>query len=289
MTRIYTSKQIKMKFSVLIAHYNNAKYFKECYQSLLVQTYKNWEAIILDDGSKEEEKNLVKKIIEGDKRFKYFENTTNQGVGFTKSKLIELANGEIVGYVDPDDAILPTAIEKSIAIFEKDKNTVLTYSRFMTCDKNLNPISAFKSAQQVQNNDPYFFNIPVQIAHFVCFKKEIYLTTEKMNPELKISEDQDLYLKLYEKGKVIFINETNYLYRTHAGGISQNNHKTDSYEYWAKVIWDAMQRRKLKTINGKKIPTEFTSSKEVFDLLEYQNSVPYRIKKKLKILIQSLF
>lgn len=278
-----------MKFSVLIAHYNNAEYFKECYQSLLDQTYENWEAIILDDASEEREKNLVKQIIEGDNRFKYFENNKNKGVGFTKSKLIELANGEILGYLDPDDALLPAAIEKSISIFKKNQKAVLTYSRFMSCNQNLKPISAFKSAQQVQNNDPYFFNIPVQIAHFACFKKEVYLTTDKMNTELKISEDQDLYLKLYEKGKVVFINETNYLYRTHSGGISQNDHKKESYEYWAKVIWNAMQRRKLKTINGKKIPTEYTSSKEVFDLLQYQNSIPYRIKKKLKILFQSLF
>ena len=278
-----------MKFSVLIAHYNNAEYFKECYQSLLEQTYENWEAIILDDASKEREKNLVKEIIEGDNRFKYFENTENKGVGFTKSKLIELANGEIVGYLDPDDALLPTAIEKSISIFKNDEKAVLTYSRFMSCNQNLKPISAFKSAQQVQNDDPYFFNIPIQIAHFVCFKKEVYLTTDKMNTELKISEDQDLYLKLYEKGKIVFINETNYLYRTHSGGISQNDHKKESYEYWAKVIWNAMQRRKLKTINGKKIPTEYTSSKEIFDLVQYQNSIPYRIKKKLKILFQSLF
>ena len=278
-----------MKFSVLIAHYNNAKYFKECYDSLLLQTHQNWEAIILDDASEESEKSWVKKIIKGDNRFKYFENTENQGVGYTKSKLIELANGEIVGYVDPDDAILPTAIKKSIKAFKKDKKAVLTYSRFMSCDENLNPISAFKSAHQVQNFDPYFFNFPVQIAHFVCFKKETYFTTEKMNTELKISEDQDLYLKLYEKGKVIFIDETNYLYRTHSGGISQNEHKKKSYEYWAKVIWNAMKRRKLTFINGKEIPTVFTSSKEIFELLEYQNSIPFRIKKKLKILYQSLF
>ena len=108
-----------MKFSILIAHYNNARYFKQCFDSLVSQTYTNWEAIILDDGSKEDEKNLIKTIIKGDERFKYFENSSNQGVGFTKSKLIELATGEILGYVDPDDAILPTAIEKSIAVFTR--------------------------------------------------------------------------------------------------------------------------------------------------------------------------
>lgn len=278
-----------MKFSVLIAHFNNSKYFKDCYDSLLLQTYENWEAIILDDASDEDEKVAVQNLIKDDHRFKYFENTENQGVGFTKSKLIELATGEIVGYVDPDDAILPTAIEKSIEVFKKDKNTVLTYSRFFSCDKDLKPLNPSKSAQQVLNNDSHFFNYPIQIAHFVCFKKATYLTTEKMNPDLKISEDQDLYLKLYEKGKVVFIDETNYLYRTHKGGISQNDHKKKSYEYWGKVIFDAMKRRDLKTINGEKIPENFTNSKEIFSLLAYQNSIPYRIKKKLKILFQSYF
>ena len=278
-----------MKFSVLIAHFNNSKYFQDCYDYLLLQTYENWEAIILDDASNENEKTAVQNLIKGDNRFKFFENTENQGVGFTKSKLIELAAGEIVGYVDPDDAILPTAIEKSMAIFQKDKDAVLTYSRFYSCDKDLKPLKSFKSAQQVQNKDPYFFNYPIQIAHFVCFKKTTYLATEKMNPELKISEDQDLYLKLYEKGKVVFINETNYLYRTHEGGISQNDHKQKSYDYWGKVIFDAMKRRGLKTIDGQNIPEKFTNSEEIFNLLAYQNSIHYRIKKKLKILFQSLF
>lgn len=275
-----------MKFSILIAHYNNARFFQECYQSLVQQTYQNWEAIILDDDSIPSEKLAIKKIIETDFRFKYFENLTNKGVGFTKSRLIELVAGDILGYVDPDDALLPTALEKSIEIFKTQKNAVLTYSRLMMCDANLKPITPFKSAMQVPNNDPYFFNCPIQINHFVCFKKEIYLQTDQMDSSLMIAEDQDLFLKLYEKGKVIFINETNYLYRTHAGGISQNENKKRSYEYWGKVIWSAMQRRNLTTINGKKIPATFTSSQEIFELLTYQNSISYRIKKRLKIILQ---
>lgn len=271
-----------MKFSVLIAHYNNAKYFKDCFQSLQKQTYKNWEAIILDDASKEEEKKAVLEMISGDSRFKFFENHKNSGVGITKSKLIELATGEICGFVDPDDAILPNAIQKSIEVFNKNKNIVLTYSQFMTCDALLQPVAPFKSAMQVPNNDRYFFNYPVQIAHFVCFRKDVYETTEKMDSTKKISEDQDLYLKMYEKGNVKFINDTNYLYRTHSTGISQNENKKQSYKYWAEVIFNAMKRRGLEEINGQKIPEYFTNSEEIFALLEYQNSIPYRIKKKIK-------
>lgn len=278
-----------MKFSVLIAHYNNAALFKDCYSSLKKQTYKNWEAVILDDASSEEEKEQIRTMIAGDEQFRFFENENNCGVGVTKSKLIELATGEICGFVDPDDAILPTAIEKAVEVFARKKNVVLAYSRFMSCDKDLKPIAPFRSAMQVQNKDPYFFNYPIQIAHFVTFRKDIYEQTEKMNTELKISEDQDLYLKMYEKGDVYFIDDTNYLYRSHPGGISQNDNKSRSYEYFAQVVFNALKRRKIRTINGKKVPETYSGHQEIFALLEYQNTIPYRIKRKISITLQKIF
>lgn len=60
-----------MKFSILIAHYNNAHFFKDCFESILQQTYTDWEAVILDDASSEEEKKTVQEIISKDKRFKF--------------------------------------------------------------------------------------------------------------------------------------------------------------------------------------------------------------------------
>ena len=278
-----------MKFSVLIAHYNNARFFKDCLDSLLKQTYTNWEAVILDDASSPDDRYTVQKMIAGDHRFSFYENKKNSGVGITKAKLIELASGDICGFVDPDDAILPNAIESAVKAFRRNKHTVLTYSRFMMCDDLLHPIAPFKSAMQVQNNDIYFFNYPVQIAHFVCFRKDIYETTEKMDTTKKIAEDQDLYLKMYEKGAVKFIDETNYLYRTHSSGISQNENKQKSYDYWGEVIFNAMKRRGLKEVNGKKIPETYQNPQEIFDLLDYQNKIPFRIRKKIKILLQKLF
>lgn len=270
-----------MKFSVLVANYNNGKFFRDCYQSIVSQSYDNWEVIILDDKSTDNSLQIIRELIGDDSRFRIYENAENAGVGVIKSKLIELATGDICGFVDPDDAILPTAIEKSVGIFSKHKKTVLTYSRFMKCDKDLHPLAPFQSAKQVVNNNPYFFNCPIVINHFVCFRRDVYFQTEKINPELRISEDQDLYLKMYEKGNVKFISDTNYLYRTHAGGISQNDNKKKSYELWGLVIWNAMQRRGLKKIHGKKIPEIYTNAQEIFDLLKYQNSYFYRIRKRI--------
>ena len=187
-----------MKFSVLIANYNNGKFFKECYDSIIAQDYKNWEAIILDDASTDDSVEVIKKLTGSDERFKIYRNEENSGVGITKSKLIELAEGDICGFVDPDDAITPNALSSSIKIFQKQRNVVLTYSKFAKCDENLKILEVPKIAQQVINNSPFFFNCPVNIVHFVCFRKGIYNQTEKMNTEMKIAEDQDLYLKIYD-------------------------------------------------------------------------------------------
>ncbi|MEF9479866.1 glycosyltransferase [Chryseobacterium sp. 1B4] len=76
---------------------------------------------MLDDASAESEKKIVQEIISNDKRFKFFENEKNSGVGVTKSKLIELAEGDICGFLDPDDAIAPTAIQKCMEVFQAKK------------------------------------------------------------------------------------------------------------------------------------------------------------------------
>lgn len=276
-----------MTFSILIANYNNGKFFHDCYDSIISQTTSEWEVVIIDDCSTDDSVSTIKNKIKDDSRFRFYENKENKGVGYTKGKLIDLAEGEICGYLDPDDAIRENAIEASLKIFETKKNVVLTYSRLVKCDENLNPLTEFRSAMQVPNGDLNFFNCPVQIAPFVGFKKEVYLQCEKMNENLRIAEDQDLYFKMYEKGKVYFINQTDYLYRAHAGGISQNDNKQKSYNYFAEAIFSAMKRRKIKQINGKKIPDSYQNSQEIFDILEYQNSIFYRIIKKIRILFQT--
>lgn len=278
-----------MKFSILIANYNNGKFFNDCYNSIILQTASDWEVVIIDDRSTDNSVSVIKEIIKNDARFRIYENELNKGVGYTKGKLIELAKGEICGYLDPDDAIRPNAVQASLEVFKKKKDVVLTYSRLVKCDENLQPLTEFRSAMQVPNGDPNFFNCPVQIAPFVGFKKEIYLQCEKMNEDLRIAEDQDLYFKMYEKGKVFFIDQTDYLYRGHAGGISQNDNKQKSYNYFAQAIFLAMKRRNIKSINGRKIPESYENPQEIFDILDYQNSVPYRIMKKIRIVFQKLF
>lgn len=275
------------KISVLIANFDNGEYFAECYNSLINQTYVNWEAIIIDDASTDDSFEIIKKIIDNDVRFKLYQNQINEGCGATKRKCIEYATGEICAYLDPDDALYPEALEKSAHSYNRNGAIVATYSRMMMCDESLNPQKTFASIKQIYNT-PYFFNCPIQLLHFFTFKKEAYLKTLGINPDLKSAVDQDLYLKILEQGNPSFINENLYYYRLHSRGISQQKSKQIAKESFARVIYDTMVRRNIKSINGKRIPNIYKNSEEIYSLLNYQLGFLYRLKIKFKIIKKRL-
>ncbi|AZA51322.1 glycosyltransferase family 2 protein [Chryseobacterium carnipullorum] len=270
-----------MKFSILIANYNNGRYFRDCYNSLISQTYQNWEVIIVDDASTDDSMEVIETIIKNDPRFKMYRNATNQGCGYTKRECMKYAQGEICAYLDPDDAIYTDALEKITQEFVKNDITA-AYSQMMLCDENLNPDKVFASTKQIYNSR-FFFNCPTQFAHFFTFKKETYLKTSGINPNLKSAVDQDLYLKILEHGNVKYIKEPLYMYRLHAKGISQQSSKSKAKESFAKVIHDTMKRRGIRKINNKKVPEVYTNPQEIYELLNYQTQRLHRLINKVKV------
>lgn len=267
-----------MKFSVLIAHYNNAQFFIDCFNSLQKQTYKNWEAIILDDASELEEKNRVKELIANDSRFKFFENEKNGGVGFTKKRVIEFATGDICCFVDPDDALTNDALETVSRVYKK-KDCIATYSKFYNCDESLKKISLFTHTRLIKNKKKTFLNLRFEVAHLFTFKREIYLQTEKIDEKISSSVDQDLYLKLYEKGNFQYIKQPLYLYRLHKSGVSQNlEKKRKLYDNWDYVLKQTLKRRGINKLHGIYI-TEIKNIPEF--LYQKENTLINKIKRKI--------
>ncbi|MFP3598611.1 glycosyltransferase family 2 protein [Chryseobacterium sp. SIMBA_029] len=273
------------KLSILIAHYNNGKYFLECYNSIINQTYKNWEVIIVDDASTDNSIKIIEKIINKDDRFKLYKNSSNKGCGFTKKECMNYATGEICAYLDPDDALFPIALEISVKQYLSDNELVATHSKMMMCDENLRLQKTFSTAKKIVN-DRYFFNCPIQLVHFFTFKREVYFKTKGIDPNLKNAVDQDLYLKILEFGKVSFINEDLYKYRLHSTGISQQSSKQSAKESFAKVIHEAMKRRRLKKIHYKDVPDQYTNAEEIYKLVNYQTKPLFRIINKLKLIFR---
>ena len=267
-----------MKFSVLIAHYNNFEYFKQCYESLKEQTYQDFEIIVVDDCSTDDSFEKIQNYCNGDSRVKFFQNSENKGVGFTKKRCVEEASGEICGFVDPDDALTEDAIEFSVKAHNND--CIATYSQFYLCDENLKIKKIFKKTTKVKNNNPLFFNIHFEVAHFFTFKKEAYLRTEGINPNYKVAEDIDYILKLYEIGSFQFIKKPLYLYRIHKTGLSHDETKTYiKNETWHTVLLNAAKRRNISKLFGKKIDDIENLPKFIF---QKENTLLKKIKRKLK-------
>lgn len=230
------------KFSVLIANYNNGHFFEKCCQSLVAQTETDWEAVILDDGSTDDSLEVIKKIIGNDSRFKINQNDQNRGIGYTKRKLIELAESEICGFLDPDDGLTAHALEVILKTHSEYPEVGMVYSNFVFCDEHLNPKSVHKAKQITELNYSYY-NFNGEISHFATFKKKIYEKTSGIDPFLKIAEDKDWYMKMCETAPVKYIDEDLYLYRIHDSGISTTkNAEKALFWHWVALIKMAERR-----------------------------------------------
>ncbi len=227
-------------FSILIANYNNGRFFEDCYNSIIAQTNKNWEAIIVDDCSTDDSVKTIEKFIEGDARFRLFVNESNKGCGYTKRRCAEKAKGELAAFLDPDDVIMPTAVEAMVKKHEEHPEASLVHSNLLHCDENLK--ERFINKPKCKDFGNYLKTVH-HIFPFASFKTQKYLDTEGIAPELKRAVDQDLYYKLEETGKFVYLDNTLYKYRIHGGGIStgENELKAKAWHYLA--IVDACKRR----------------------------------------------
>lgn len=242
------------KFSLLLAHYCNYDFFVVCYESIKSQTFQDFEVILVDDCSTDDSLEKIKILTKNDIRIKIFKNENNKGVGFTKRKCVEMATGEICGFLDPDDSLRNDAIEISLKQYEKAENIVATHSQIMMCDNKLSLLKLFKHSKSIKPNNSKFFNINFQINHFFTFRKSAYLRTSGINADLTSAVDQDLYLKIYDVGIIKYIAQPLYLYRQHESGVSQNKAKKDKLvSNWNTVLLNTLKRRNTTKLYGKKI------------------------------------
>jgi glycosyltransferase involved in cell wall biosynthesis len=281
-----------MLVSILIANYNNGKYFEDCWNSLLLQTYSNWEAIIVDDCSTDNSKEVVLAITKSDSRVKFFTNEQNKGCGYTKRRCTEFANGEILGFLDPDDTIPSHAIERMVNAFKENLDVALVYSKHKVFDENLKYSDTNYDLKQIDSFDPLFFNKSGIISAFSCFKKEAYLNTNGIDPYMLRAVDQDLYLKVYEQGKVLALNEYLYNYRIHRNGIAgEFSGNVSPALYWQWYAINAAAKRRGVYVEKMFVDAyvqtkEYSALKKKMDLI--LNSGSYRLAKKISNFYQNV-
>lgn len=116
------------KVSVIMPAYNAEKYIEAAIQSVINQTFINWELIIIDDGSIDNTVEIVAKLVENDHRVRFLINETNKGVSYTRNRAIEIATGEWIAFLDSDDLWQNDKLEKQLLLTEKYPDMVVCYT-----------------------------------------------------------------------------------------------------------------------------------------------------------------
>ncbi|SFI41114.1 glycosyltransferase family 2 protein [Halpernia frigidisoli] len=133
--------------SIITPMYNSSKFLQETVQSVLNQTFTDWEWLITDDFSKDNSVEIIENLK--DARIKLFVAEKNGGAGHARNISLKNATGKYITFLDADDVWEPNFLEEMVS-FMKKENAELAYSNYARCDENLNPkIEDFKADKNV--------------------------------------------------------------------------------------------------------------------------------------------
>ena len=117
--------------SIIMPSYNTAKYISDSIKSVLAQTYKNWELIIVDDCSTDNTDEIVGDFL-SDERIRYLKNEKNSGAAVSRNYALREARGKWIAFLDSDDLWLPEKLEKQLA-FMVENGYKFSYTDYMIC------------------------------------------------------------------------------------------------------------------------------------------------------------
>lgn len=182
--------------SVVIPTYNRADFVEQAIQSVLNQTYSNFEVLVIDDGSTDNSAELIQKMAETDKRIRFYQLKQNSGVSIARNKGLSLARGKYIAFLDSDDTAYPYWLETGVRFMEKNPQTAVGFTNFMY--------------YQLINNQKKFFSarIPLyeiswrSVAHIGSFVRAGFINRHQIqfNPHYISAEDWDFYMQIMRKG-----------------------------------------------------------------------------------------
>lgn len=237
----------KKIFSVLLANYNNAEFLDYAIESVINQTYEKWEIIVVDDKSTDNSIDVLNKYHKTT-NISIYCNDKNRGCGYTKNKCIQLAKGEIIGFLDPDDVLELNALEVMFKMHEEMPNVSLISSKYKRINQDGSFLKFGTHGEQIPPNKTLLSINNGAVTHFASFKRKFYNDTSQIDMELRSAVDLDLYLKLEETGGLHFINEYLYKYRVSDKGISQGTNFFKAKKSALQVRKKAFKRRKKNRI-----------------------------------------
>jgi glycosyltransferase involved in cell wall biosynthesis len=211
------------KVSIVIPSYNRAEFIPATLDSILAQTFKDFEVIFVDDGSSDNTEAILAHYASHDKRIKYIKQSNSERA-VARNNGMKRAQGEYIALVDSDDLWYPNKLEKQLEIFEEHHDLVLCYASVNRIDFAGNRVRS--APRQHQGHSGYIF-FDLLMRNFIpsvtpMFKREIFDLVGEQNTEFIPYEDWDFWLRISHQGKFFHIAEPLGDYRLHPGQSVKN-------------------------------------------------------------------
>jgi glycosyltransferase involved in cell wall biosynthesis len=216
-----TSPQI----SIILPIYNGEEYLSYSIQSILNQTYQDWELIIVNDCSTDQTSNIIKQFSMKDSRIKVITNKNNQKLPKSLNIGFSQARGKYLPWTSDDNEYDPAALEKMYNFLEENNDVGMVYANCLVVSEN-------KENTFWGNKDATPENLLMTNVCGACFlyRKSVAETIGEYNCNLFLAEDHDYWLRIRLKYKIERIPEELYLYRQHSKNLTNTRKKEAFYK-----------------------------------------------------------
>ena len=204
------------KVSICIPTYNRKDFLVKTLDSILEQTYKNYEIVIVDDGSTDGTADMIKKL-----NFPVtYHRQENRGDAAARNKLIELAKGKYVTFIDSDDLLLPDTVEKMVRTAESAGQDFIVYGPYYRIDKDGRIYGKCKRKLYTGQITKYLFQTIFVHSCGSLFPRSILKGSMAFDTSLKVCSDYDFWLHLSTRYEFIALPEPVFKRRRHPANLS---------------------------------------------------------------------
>ena len=213
--------------SIITPLYNGEEFIKDAVESVLAQTYENWELLVIDDGSADNGYNIVKEYSDKDKRIKLLKNEKNSGVTKTRNKGIESSKGRYIAFLDSDDMWQKEKLERQIN-FMKAHDAAISCTAYARVDREGNE----KKIIHVKEEITYNMLLKTNMMGCLTVIYDTEKTGKRYFAEAEKSEDYILWLSMVRDIKKAYgLDETLAYYRVLDNSRSSNKLKVVKFQW----------------------------------------------------------
>ena len=205
--------------SVLMAAFNAERFIDQAIESLLAQTYQDWELIVVDDGSTDSTGSRVQMWAQKDSRIRVYRNEQNLGIGPTRKRALDLARGVYAAVLDSDDVALPEWLDMRVDYLERYPEVAVVSGSRIVIDEN-----GRRTGITFERASPKVLRWQLLFGNPVCQPSCMFRVAEAgqvggylAEPYL---EDWDLFAKLSELGLIVHVDVPLMMYRVHPSNAS---------------------------------------------------------------------